>query len=72
MKSFNRPSDLLNCLCLGEDTDAYCPIHGAHVAVESHVEFNLRYGHSPGCCFGTMNSGMCNCGKGFGEQADGQ
>ena len=37
---------------------------------ESRAEFNLRYGHQPTCCFAT-NSGMCDCGKGFGERTNG-
>lgn len=32
---------------------------------EANRQFNVRYGHKPDCLFGTKNSGMCDCGKGF-------
>ena len=35
---------------------------------ESRAEFNLRYGHEATCYFAT-NSGMCDCGRGFGRAA---
>lgn len=34
-------------------------------SVASNMECNVRYGHKPLCLFGTKNSGMCDCGKGF-------
>jgi hypothetical protein len=37
---------------------------------ESRTEFNLRYGHEATCCF-AQNSGMCDCGKGFGPKLKG-
>ena len=32
---------------------------------EYNINLNRRYGHADNCLFGTQNSGMCNCGKGF-------
>ena len=64
----HRPGHVYGCVC-GAFVKAIEvveePEEKTQPVVDKNAEINIQYGHAETCLFGTKNSGMCDCGKGF-------